>query len=325
MEAYVKVAGLHDDLKGLNYRKIIEGGTSSTCPFGCGTVFELSNTGSGWNRTTIHSFSGADGRSPSASLLLDAAGNLYGVTSQGGAHNFGVVYKLSTTSSGWHQSVLYSFGGTASPIPWGTLTMDASGNLYGTTIRGGSHGQGSVFELTPPSAHSWWTFQTVHSFDELDGSQPTLDPLVIDAAGNLYGTTSSGGNSSAGNGTVYRLSPTSGGHFKETVLHSFGTDFNGGLPEGGLAFDPSGNLWGTTATFGGPNATGFGTVFIMAPVAGGHWNFGTVHRFLSPTDAAVPEARLVFDTAGNAYGTSQFGGTTTDQAGTVFEVSPVTP
>jgi uncharacterized repeat protein (TIGR03803 family) len=299
------------------------GGTGS-CPGGCGTVFELSNTGSGWTRTTVYSFSGGgDGRSPSGSLLLDAAGNLYGVTAQGGAHTFGVVYKISPTSTGWHQSVLYSFPGPTITIPWSTLAMDAGGNLYGTTLRGGSHGRGSVFELSPPSLHSWWTFQTIHSFDGPDGTQPTLDALIIDAAGNLYGSTSSGGNATSANGTVYRLSPTSGGHFNETVLHSFSTGSNGGLPEGGLAFDPSGNLWGTTSTYGGTSGNGFGTVFELTPVAGGHWSFATVYSFVASGDAAVPLAKLVFDSAGNGYGTSEFGGTTADQEGTVFEISPL--
>jgi uncharacterized repeat protein (TIGR03803 family) len=219
--------------------------------------------------------------------------------------------------------VLYSFCSwtncTDGRQPQAGLIFDAAGNLYGTTAFGGYYGlqtgYGTLFELTPAGGGSW-TEQVVHNFnhDFTDGDEPYAG-LIVDAAGNLYGTTSGGGT--IGYGTVFELTPTGGGTWTE-VLHSFGDGTDGLYPWAGLIFDAAGNLYGTTSEGGTYDG---GTVFELTPAAGGGWTEKVLHSFGNGNDGAYPHyAGLIFDAAGNLYGTTSGGGTY--GGGTVFELTP---
>ena len=250
----------------------------------------------------LHAFNGKDGAEPFASLIFDAAGNLYGTTGSGGAYGPGTVFKLTPNADGrWTESVLHSFtGGHAQEGPMAGLIFDAAGNLYGTTAEGGAHGAGMVFKLTPNTDGSW-TESVLHSFNGSDGSTPTA-VLIFDAAGNLYGTTYIGGAHDQ-LGTVFKLTPNADGTWAESVLHWFnGKD--GANPSAGLIFDAAGNLYGTTSEGGAHNS---GTVFKLTPNADGAWTESVLHAFNS-SDGANPYAGLIFDAAGNLYGTALGGG-----------------
>jgi uncharacterized repeat protein (TIGR03803 family) len=229
-----------------------------------GTVFELSpSSGGKWAERILHNFNnnGRDGYQPLAGLIVDASGNLYGETSQGGSGtgcSCGTVFELSPGKNGvWTEKVLHNFNNNGKDgfYPYQGLILDVSGNLYGTTYQGGTHRNGTVFELSP-GAHGRWTEHVLHSFDGNDGANPAAG-LSLDAAGNLYGTTQSGGTYSEG--TVFELSPGTNGKWMERVLHSFSNNGKDGTwPEAAVIFDSSGNLYGTTRTGG---AYGNGTVF----------------------------------------------------------------
>jgi uncharacterized repeat protein (TIGR03803 family) len=283
-----------------------------------------------WPEKVLFSFNGTDGSGPTADLIFDAAGNLYG-TAGGGEYGAGTVFELTPTAGGgWTETVLHNFGnGTDGAYPSGGLVFDAAGNLYGTTPDGGTYscfgggGCGTVFELTP-TAGGGWAEQVLYSFGSgTDGTAP-YGALVFDAAGDLYGTTSEGGTYSCfgggGCGTVFELTPAAGGSWTEQVLHNFNGVTDGYQPVAGLIFDAAGNLYGTTAG-GGPG----GTVFELTPTGDGNWTEEVLHTFGIGTDGAVPTAALVFDAAGNLYGTTYHGGTNNScvytGCGTVFELT----
>jgi len=291
---------------------------------GYGIVFELMpKAGGGWTEKVLHSFaSGADGQQPEGTLIFDSAGNLYGTTQYGGAYNVGTVFELRSTAGGsWAEKVLHTFGsGTDGTYPIGGVTFDAAGNLYGTAQFGGANGDGTVFELTP-KAGGGWTETTVHSFDNrADGAEPVAS-VIFDAAGNLYGTTYSGGTYLYG--TVFKLTPTGGGGWTETTLHSFPNNngVDGSNPAyGSLIFDAGGNLYGT-ASYGGRASPGGGTVFELTPTTGGSWEYTVLHTFRdNGRDGLNPGSGLIFDAAGNLYGTTWEGGAF--GSGTVFEITP---
>ncbi len=237
------------------------------------------------------------------------------------------------------EKVLYNFGTVANDggVPLANLVFDSKGNLYGTTKFGGPNKityagntltAGTAFELSPGTGGTW-TKKTLHNFGATtsDAALPIAD-MVIDAKGNLYGTTFAGG--AYGLGTVFELSPGTGGTWTEKVLYSFGVSLaDGKIPEAGVIFDAKGNLYGTTSVGGTSDTTyggGYGTVFELSPGTGGTWTEKTLHNFsyLSQTDGYFPEAGLVFDAAGNLYGTTADGGTGQDLegGGTVFELTP---
>ena len=279
--------------------------------------------------TVLHSFgNGSDGQNPYyGSLIFDTVGNLYGTTANGGIHGYGTAFELSPNGSGdWTETVLHSFGNPATQdgaSPYGGLILDSDGNLYGTTAGGGIHGGGTVFELSP-NGSGGWTEAVLHSFGGgTDGAGP-LAGMIFDAAGNLYGTTANGGIhpcNSDGCGTVFELLPNGSGGWTETVLHSFGNPAtqDGSFPFAGLIFDAAGNLYGTTA---GGGIHGFGTAFQLSPREGGGYTETVVHSFGNPatSDGVSPVAGLVFDAAGNLYGTTEYGGV--NVVGTMFELSP---
>jgi uncharacterized repeat protein (TIGR03803 family) len=317
-------AGLISDSKGNFYGTTVSGGVLGLY----GTVFELSPAAGGsWTFTELYQFGNAagDGTQPLGGLVLDPTGNLYGTTSTGGSSGNGTVYELSKASGGgWTEKILYSFGASpdATDPRRGSLVFDTKGNLYGTTATGGVHNLGAVFELSP-AAGGTWTEKVIYSFgaSNLDGSDPT-NGVVLDAAGNLYGTTDAGGQ--YGYGTAYELSPAAGGTWTEKLLHTFNINsVDGANPIAGVILDSQGNLFGTTfhgGSFG--NGLELGTVYELSPSPSGPWTEQILHSFtggLTNGDGDYPIGGLVFDAAGNLYGTTSGGGV--PAVGTVFELT----
>jgi uncharacterized repeat protein (TIGR03803 family) len=224
--------------------------------FGYGMVFELApNLDGTWTESVLYSFTGgSDGGYPSGRLSRDAAGNLYGTTGSGGAGH-GVVFELTPNSDGtWTESVLHSFTVKDGSYPLSGVTLDAAGNLYGTTAAGGiptctdfvGGGCGVVFKLDTSRNYS-----VLHKFANHPGANPTVSP-ILDAAGNLYGTTDAGGPADAG--VVFKMAPTSNGSWAFSVLHVFL-----GKPAehpNGLVLDKAGNLYGTTSSSGANGSAG---------------------------------------------------------------------
>lgn len=309
-------AGLIMDSAGNLYGTTVAGGTGCY-GYGCGVVFELSPSNGGeWTEQVLYKFTGgSDGRAASASLIMDGTGNLYGTTLYGGAGcnvlGCGVVFELSPSNSGeWTEEVLHGFTGGDGANPYAGLIMDAGGNLYGTTEAGGSAGLGTVFKLSQSGGN--WIEQVLYSFEGNPGATP-YGSLIMDGAGNLYGTTA--GESSQAQGTVFQLSQ-SNGNWTMHVLHTFtGEEGDGAEPFAGLIMDSAGNLYGTT-NMGG--YSGNGTVFKLFQ-SGGSWLEQILHLFIG-SDGAKPYAGLIMDRAGNLYGTTEFGGSSGQ--GTIFRVGP---
>jgi uncharacterized repeat protein (TIGR03803 family) len=314
------------------------GGTGA-CPSGatCGIVFELMpKAGGGWTEKILHNFiyNGKDGYSPSGVLVSDSAGNLYGTTANGGTYDAGTVFELLPKAGGsWGERVLHSFknNNKDARYPSAGVIFDKAGNLYGAS-EGGLYDYGAVFELTP-KAGGGWTEKVLHNFNNngTDGYYPFYGSLILDAAGNLYGTTAAGGTGAGcgqlgpGCGTVFELSPKTSGVWTETILHNFtfnGTD--GFEPLAGVIFDAAGNLYGTTV--GGGTGTcydGCGTVFKLTPAAGGNWTETVYSLGSSSADGAGLGCSLIFDASGNLYGTTPAGGAyESGYYGTVFEMTP---
>lgn len=198
---------------------------------------------------------------------------------------------------------LYSFTGAADGgNPLSSLTMDAAGNLYGTTFVSGANNAGVVYELRS-NGNGGWTQAVLYSFTGgADGANPYYADVIFDKAGNLYGTTVGGGENNLG--VVFELSPDGNGGWTETVLHSFAGGIDGQNPYSGLALDPFGNLYGTT--YGG-GAYGIGTVFQLKRGTGGQWTESVIHTFDGKTGSS-PVGGLVFDSKGDLFGTTQGGG-----------------
>ncbi len=239
-------AGLIMDAKGNLY------GTTETGGKGYGVVFKMNKKGT---ETVLHTFArGADGAFPYAGLVMDAKGNLYGTTESGGTPEVGTVFKVDKAGT---ETVLYSFKRAPDGYgPYGGLVADAKGNLYGAAYDGGTHAFGTVFKVTKTGKET-----VLYNFaGGSDGANPRSG-LVMDAKGNLYGTTYVGG---AGHGTVFKV--TSKG--KETVLYRFTGGTDGSLPFGDLVMDAQGNLYGTAIDAGDLSCgagVGCGTVFKLTP------------------------------------------------------------
>ena len=303
------------------------GATSGGGAFQWGTVFKLSpNTNGPWRETVLYSFKGgADGAFPNG-VIFDAAGNLYGTTFEGGGSaNQGTAFKLTANSDGtWTHSVLYNFcslSGCSDGLGPSEVILDQAGNLYGAAGGGliscYNGGCGVIFKLAPNSGGSW-TESVLHTFTGgTDGAFP--GGVIFDSAGNLYGTTGSGGNLNCsrqgfkGCGLVFKLVPNANGSWTENVLRSFANDPMASPL--GLLFDSSGNLYGSGA--GGPaNA---GSLFKMTPNGDGRWALTVLHVFLGKPGygPSVP-----VENAGHFYGSTGLCGNEKKCGGVIFELTP---
>jgi uncharacterized repeat protein (TIGR03803 family) len=214
-----------------------------------GTVYELTRSQGAWTENTLYTFTGgSDGSGPGGGLIFDGAGNLYGTTDSAGAYNYGTVFDLTPSGSGWVETTLHAFTDGYSVAG---LVRDEAGNLYGDTAYGGCCFSGTVFQLSPSNGS--WTYAVLHNFiGELEG--PTA-PLLRDAEGNLYGTTYELGAYKSG--YVFKLS-RSNGSWTYIDLHDFTGGSDGGYPVGGLVLDAQGNLYGTASGGGENGCGGFG-------------------------------------------------------------------
>jgi len=262
--------------------------------------------------TTLYAFTGGTyGGNPTAGLVRDAKGNLYGTTVNGGTYGNGTVFEVSAGGKG---TVLHSFAGSPDGAnPWAGLVRDGKGDLYGATYWGGTYGGGTVFELTKKGTET-----VLYSFCSLGGcddGQSSFGGLVRDALGSLYGATNFGG--AYGYGTVFEVTPAG----NETVLYNFQGSPDGGYPESPLFRDSKGNLYGTTMVGGVSGCDsyggyGCGTVFEVTPSG----TETVLHSFGGPpNDGAGPDTGLVRDAKGNLYGTTTFGGAY--NFGTVFKLT----
>jgi len=268
---------------------------------GCGTIFKLDRSGT---LTVLHTFAGlSDGANPNGSLILDAAGNLYGTTASGGPLNQGTVFELDTNGD---LTVLHAFAGKSDGSqPIAGVTRDSAGNLLGTTPGGGTRyfSSGMAFKLDPTGQET-----VLHTFQPngVDGKFPYAG--LVPFGQDLYGTTSSGGTSTFG--TVFKLDNAR----NETVLYTFLGGTDGRYPQNsGVVHDGLGNLYGTTENGGDANDDGI--VFQLNP-SGAET---VLHRF-SGTDGSRPMAGVITDSAGNLYGTTYQGGAF--GYGTVFKITP---
>jgi len=298
------------------------------------TVFATELHAQTW--TVLHNFTGPEGAGPQAGLTMDQAGNLYGTTYNGGStagnchftSGCGVVFKMTRRGSDWTLTPLYKFAGPDGSNPAARVIIAPDGTLYGTTVYGGASNNGVVFRLQPPatackSVLCPWTETVVYSFTGgADGANPTYGDLTIDRAGNVYGTTYTGGNtagncsgSAPGCGVVFELSP-SGGGWTESVLHTFQWD-DGAFPYAGITFDNNGNIFGT-AEAGGTSVGG--VIYELTP-SGSGWTETVLHNF-SDFDEGGGQAYggLISDSSGNLYGATSVGGQNT--GGEAYELSP---
>jgi hypothetical protein len=309
--------------------------TNGNFPTGnLGTAFQLKHTPTGWRFNLLHAFGtvDSDGIQPMGSPILDAAGNVWGVTYEGGSgtactYGCGTVFRLTPTSSGpWTETIVHNF--TSFPDgqnPQAGLTIDSNGNFFGTTGAGGlsAVNAGTIYELTP-SVINGWDENVIYDFQgqTIDGAS-SKGQLLIDSSGNIFGTTYSGGlfhnNACFGYcGAVFRLSPNANA-WTEHMLHGFSYTVDGGLPVAGLAMDAGGRLYGTTSI--GPNNTSRGTVFRLTKGADDNWIDTVLYDFT--TIGGDPQGGVVLDSAGNVYGSVTTGGTAL--GGVVYKLFPSPP
>jgi hypothetical protein len=362
----IPAGGVILDYAGNLYGTTFVGGDSSSCPGnpdnglppGCGVVFKLTPRAHGpWAETVLYTFTGgSDGGRPFAGVILDSRGNVYGTAINGGntsdcSNQFGcgVVFKLTPAARGpWTESVLYTFGGGSDGfLPYGGLTFDPWGNLYGVAYLGGDTsvscfgvgypGCGVVFKLAPTLSGPW-TETVLHAFTGgTDGGIPLL-AVILDRWGNVYGSTIYGGDTTATNclggygfggppgcGVVFKLTPTAHGHgpWAETVLYAFTGGSDGAFSGEPLVFDSSGNLYGMASyggntapcAFGNYNNAGCGVVFKLRPAARGPWTESVLYAFTGGADGGLPESNLLLDSAGNIFGITEGGGNTSECTG----------
>ena len=322
--------GLVMDAAGNLFGTTRYGGSSNSY----GTVYELVNSSGTYTEKILHVFAGPpdDGYFPEVGLVMDPAGNLFGVTPTSnplfGNLTYGIVFELVNSSGSYTYKVLHAFTGTGGDgkQPKGGLLLDAAGNLYGATSQGGT-GSGTVFELTKSSGS--YTEKVLYSFTGTggDGSTP-MAGLVLDRSGNLYGTADAGGSS--GHGTVFKLS-NSGGNWSIKILYNFSeyTSTVGVLVNyPSLAIDASGNLFGATSNGCGSSncvnyGMGYGTVYELVNSAG-NYSYKLLHAFAGLSgDGYCPDSGVLLDASGNLYGTTPFGGQ--KGVGAVYEIIAASP
>lgn len=336
--------GLAIDRNGNLFGTAWLGGTCGSC----GLVFELSpprRQGARWRYQIIHDFQddGRDGINPRADLTIDAQGmRLYGTTASGGTGGCeggcGTVFELTKSGGVWVETILHNFpahgsGFEASGGTGGGVSLDGAGDVFGTSYEDGSAELGSVFELTPPTQGSRWTYHDIYSFSsEGDGFDPTAG-VSFDSHGDLFGTTNSGGTQGCygtGCGTVFRLHLRANGTWSHTIIYAFKGLGDGGTPDAGVIVGANGAVFGTTQIWGtgdGCTGSGCGVAYALTKPGGiGMWNETVLHTFLHGADGYVPYGELTFGPDGNLYGATQFGGKPACSSGfgcgTVFSLTP---
>lgn len=263
----------------------------------------------------IFSFEEDNGEYADTDLDTDSAGNLYGSTVLGGSHGSGTVFQLSPSPTGWIQSVLYNFtGGADGGEPYKGVTIDRRGNLYGTAVTGGSGGCeggcGVLYKLTK-SANGTWQQRVIHAFTGGDDGSGPGARVTVDASGNVYGMTPTGGTN--GLGTIYKLATN--GAF--TVIHTFTGGADGSNGSAGRMLWLNGRLYGAATTGG---TYGSGVVFQLTPTPAGEWEFRTLYSFRGQPDGSFPYGALLRAASGKFYGTTYYGGQ--GGIGTVYELTP---
>jgi uncharacterized repeat protein (TIGR03803 family) len=269
----------------------------------------------GQTERVVHRFQGGNGGfGPEDRLITDQAGNFYGITTKGGAHNNGTVFKLSKQNARWARTLLYAFNPFKGDVgsPSGKLIFDQKGNLYGVTVHEGSGASGMVFELTPQG--STWAETVIYRFPAK--ASPNGD-LALDDAGNLYGATANGGQYGAG--AVFELTPSQGG-WTETTIYSFNPIHGGvfGPRLSGPIINSAGNLYGVVTWANKFNFNG-AVYELKAPATqGGAWTERVLHRFQGSNDGSNPSGQLMFDGKGNLDGVTSAGGVSNE--GEVFQL-----
>jgi uncharacterized repeat protein (TIGR03803 family) len=272
----------------------------------------------------VGTFDGTNGSDPQAPAVFDKSGNLFGTSIQGGSTSnqncypygydeCGAVYELSPSGKSWTLTAIASFDGANGSQPYSALALDAHGDLFGTTSGGGSYGDGTVFEVSPPtSGQQDWTLTTLVNFDgSTNGSSP-MTGLVFGGGGKLYGTTSS---------TIFELAPPTSGQHNWTLTTLYDQVYG---TMGDLVFDSKGNLYGAGYDAGYPN---YGLVYELSPPPKGQqtWTFTELAGF-NNRNGSDPAGRLSIDKSDNLYGAAAFGGDLKCNApygcGTIFEASP---
>ncbi len=286
-----------------------------------GTIFRLRPPASicasiscPWTETIVYSFQGGSDQGGPGDIVFNAAGDIVGVTGDTGGSDSGTVFEFTPSGSGWTYNLLYTFpgNGSAGQSPSSALVIDNAGNLYGTTLDGGTGGYGTVYQLTPSGPG--WVQNLLYSFDRTTGAYPY--GVILDSTGDLFGTTSGGGTNNGG--TLFELSPGSGGWTFNSFLNFTRLNPNTG-PRASLTMDSQGNLYGTTY---GEGAYAYGNVFKLTPSANG-WIYTDLHDFTNYSDGANPDAQIILDENGNLYGTASEGGNVHGGGyGTVWEITP---
>ncbi|MGA2694434.1 MAG: choice-of-anchor tandem repeat GloVer-containing protein [Terriglobales bacterium] len=316
------IGNLIFDANGNLYGVTQSGGTQNS-----GTVYELSppsQPGGLWTETVLYNFLGkSDGAGPSAGLVFDALGNLYGTTFGGGTSSCdcGTVYELSPpqqSGNSWTKITLHTFSGslprgTDGAQPNSSLIIDSRGDLFGTTESGGSAANIGTFFVLRQSDGAWHE-NVLYAFSSAFGGNPNGGLVVYH--GNFYGTDSNYGGHQFG--TIFEISPPSGGrNWSVTALYSFAGG-NDADPFGPMAVDSAGNLYGTA--LGDRQHQDYGSVFKLSPGPGGSWTETTVYNFKGDPDGQYPYSGLIFGKAGALYGTTQYGGAS--NYGAVFGILP---
>jgi uncharacterized repeat protein (TIGR03803 family) len=321
-------AMLTRDVAGHLYGTTLLGGSA-----GYGTVFKVTKDNGSWIFSTIYTFEGDngnnDGAAPYARVVIGPNGSLYGTTVAGGGgsgcSNFGAagcgtIFNLQppftvchAVNCPWHETVLYRFAnGPGGVYPFGGVTFDTAGNIYGTTELGGiGYDEGTIYKLTPSGGG--WSGSVLYSFQGSanSGGNP-YDGLILDRSGNLYGSTRTNGTLGSGQGLLFELSNSGSGWVENAIYELAGA--NGSNPFGGLIFDASGNLYGATSCGGSGNG---GTVFQLSP-SGGGWDFTLLYSFSGDCQWG-PADSLTMDSAGNLYGTTYRDGAS--GLGSVFKLT----
>ena len=315
-----------------------------------GDVIEVSppgTAGGAWTSQIIYTFEESNAATlcgtPTSYLTFDSKGNLYGTCVTGGANSEGGVYEISPPTGGgttWTEQLLHSFANNGvdgyAPAASAGVVFDSKGNLYGTTVYGGTNNVGTVYELSPPASGTEWKENILYSFSlaNADAYNPE-GAVVFDAQGNLYSTSNGGGN--PGLGTVFELSPpaTTGGKWTETIVYNFrGKDTDGSSPIFGLTWDSKGDLWGTSF-HGGPysvndTANTDGAIFELTPAGGGTWHENVAYFFgTNLNDVYDTKSPLLIDSKGNLYGSAGGGANVCNSfgCGGIYDYTPqaVTP